>query len=102
MDDKLYTITLADGRVIENLKKNGDNFISQNPISKSIFEGNCSPYIVSDGEYEELHEDAELVQVSEMFGEYWFVLRDLSAQEIAMAKMSSDIDFIAMMNDVEL
>ena len=28
MDDKIYKITLADGTVIDNLKLNGNNFIS--------------------------------------------------------------------------
>lgn len=30
------------------------------------------------------------------------VLRQFSAMELAMAKMSSNIDFLAMMQDVEL
>lgn len=47
-------------------------------------------------------ENMDLVQITEMNGEYWFVLRQFSATELAMAKMSSNIDFLAMMQDVEL
>ena len=47
-------------------------------------------------------ENMDLVQITEMDGEYWFVLRQFSATELAMAKMSSNIDFLAMMQDVEL
>ena len=38
MEDKTYSITLADGTVIDDLKLNGNNFISKSPITKEIFE----------------------------------------------------------------
>lgn len=41
MDDKIYKITLADGTVIDNLKLNGNNFISPVEIDETIFDGNC-------------------------------------------------------------
>lgn len=95
-------ITLADGTVIENLLRNGDNFISFESIEQNIFDGNCSPVLINDGEFEEFHENMELVQITEMNGEYWFVLRDLTPDELEKIKMQSDIEYVAMMSGVEL
>ena len=102
MEDKVYTITLADGTEITDLGLNGDNFISQNAIDADIFDGNCSPVVISDGETEVTHENMELVQITRVGNEYWLVLRDLSADELARIKMQSDIEYVAMMAGVEL
>lgn len=102
MDDKTYKITLADGAVIDNLKLNGNNFISKTRIAAEMFLDNCSPVIVSDGENNDVHENVELVRLSEMNGEYWFVLRDIPADELEKIKMQSDIEYVAMMAGVEL
>ena len=50
MDDKIYKITLADGTVIDNLKLNGNNFISPVEIDETIFDGNCLNVTINDGE----------------------------------------------------
>lgn len=102
MDDKTYKITLADGAVIDNLKLNGNNFISKTRIAAEMFLDNCSPVIVSDGENNDVHENVELVRLSEMNGEYWFVLRDIPADELEKIKMQSDIEYVAMMAGIEL
>ncbi len=102
MDNKIYAITLADGTVIENLKLNGNNFISENPVSADIFDGNCSPVVISNEDYDEKHEHMELVQVAEYDGQYWFILRDLSYEELDKIKTRSDIEYLAMMAGVEL
>lgn len=103
MDEKVYKITLADGTVIENLTLNGNNFVSTETITAATFESNCSPVIINDGTIDDTHENMELVQVTnDADGNYLFVLRDLSETEIAQAKIKSDIEYIAMMCDVEL
>lgn len=102
MKNKIYTITLSDGTTLENLKLNGDNFISKVKVDAALFVGNCSPLIISDGENEEIHEHAELVQITEYDGEYWIVFRDISEQEIRDAKVRADIDYMAMMTNVDL
>lgn len=103
MDEKIYTIILADGTSIENLKLNGNNFISRTMIDSAIFADNCSPVTISDGNNEEAHSDMELVQVTRSeSGDYWFVLRDISEEELSKIKMQSDIEYVAMMTGVEL
>lgn len=102
MDKKTYVITLADGTEIRNLRLNGNNFISAVPIDAATFEGNCSTVIVNDGENDEVHENMELVQLTPMGEEYWFVLRDLTDGELEKIKMQSDIEYVAMMAGVEI
>ena len=102
MDEKRYTITLADGTELTDLRLNGDNYISDEPVSEDIFDENCTPLIVSDGETEEVHENAELIQVAQYGSEYWITFRDLTQAELDNAKMRSDIEYLAMMTDVEL
>ena len=71
-------------------------------ITKEIFEDCCSPVVISDGETEVVHDNMELVQITPMGKEYWFVLRDISKAEMEKIKMQSDIEYIAMMAGVEL
>lgn len=87
MDKKIYTVTLADGTELPHLRLNGNNFISGSRITHSMFAGNCSTVVISDGETEELHEHMALVQITENDGEYWFVLRDIPEQEIRLNQM---------------
>lgn len=103
MDSKTYTITLADGTVLDNLKLNGNNFISNTPINADIFNENCSPVIISDGINSETHNHMELVQLTEQEPrKYWFVLREISDSELALIKIQSDIEYVAMMAGIEL
>lgn len=102
MDEKIYTITLDDGTQIENLRMNGNNFISQEEIDPDIFDGNLGTVTINDGETDEVHENMGLVQVTQMGEEYWFVLRDIPISEIERSKLRSDLDYLAMMADVEI
>lgn len=102
MDEKIYTITLKDGTQIENLRMNGNNFISQEQINPEIFDGNLEKVTINDGENDEVHENMGLVQVTQMGDEYWFILRDIPASEIANEKLRSDLDYLAMMTNVEI
>lgn len=102
MEEKVYSITLADGTELTDLELNGNNFISADPIEADIFTANCSPVVISDGEHEEVHDNMELVQIMPVGGEYWFILRDLTQDELDKIRMQADIEYIAMMTDVEL
>lgn len=102
MNRKVYMVTLADGTVIDNLKLNGNNFVSEEEISPMIFDGNCSPVIINDGARDVIHDNMELVQVTEEDGKYWFILRDISEAELNQIKIQSDIAYIAMMAEIEL
>lgn len=92
MDEKIYTVTLADGTELSGLRLNGNNFISEAEISADIFAGNCSSVTINDGETEDTHENMELIHVTQMGDEFWFALRDLSAAELARMRMEANIE----------
>lgn len=102
MEEKIYKITLADGTVIQNLRLNGNNYISTEIITEDMFTDNCSTVTINDGAKDVVHTNMELVQVVKYDDEYWFILRKLSDKELRDIKTRSDIDYIAMMTDIEL
>lgn len=102
MDKKIYKITLADGTIIDNLILNGNNFISTESIDASVFEANCAPVVISDGVNDEVHENMQLVRVASVDGASWIVLRDIPQKELEQMKIKSDIEYLAMMCDVDL
>lgn len=98
-----YTITLADGTVLNNLTMNGNNYISVTEIDEEVFDGNLSSVMVSDGETEQAYENMDLIHLTaNSSGEYWFALRALSADEIERMQLRSDIEYISMMTGIEL
>lgn len=99
----MASITLSDGTIIDNLTVNGDNFISTIELTPEMFFNKLSPVTI---ETEELgsviHEHMDLVQITHPDDNWWFVLRDLTDFELQQIKIRSDVDFIAMMTDVDL
>lgn len=57
---------------------------------------------ISDGETTTVMEHAVLVQCKKYGKEYWFVLRELSAEELMAAKTQANIEYISMMADIDL
>lgn len=102
MDELIYAITLEDGSIINDLRLNGNNFISKKEIKSEIFDGNLGVVIINDGKKEIKYQNMILVQITKMEEEYWFVLREMSEQEIRDAKMRSDIDYLSMMTEIEI
>ena len=100
--DKNYSIKLANGLVLKNLTLNGNNYISKEEVKASIFSRNCSPVIINDGIMDEVHEHMELIHINFVNGEYWIALRDISESELTIKKKRADIDYIAMMTDVDI
>lgn len=97
-----YRIVLADGTEIGGLRMNGNNFVSDVPVDETVFDGNLTPVTIYHGLIPEIHEHMELVQVTKMKNEYWLVLRDIPKSELDAMQVRADIDFLAMMTDVEL
>lgn len=103
----MYRIKLSDNTVIDNLLINGNNFVSATELTEADFEGKLSPVTITDLETgtEELHEHMELVQIINVDyteGNWYFVLRDLTEDELWRAYVMGNIDYLAMMSDVEL
>ena len=98
----MATIILADGTRLSNLEVNGDNYLSDTEITSDIFDSNTSPVIIDTEDGRAIHDHMELVQITHPDNKWWFVLRDLSENELSQIKIRGDIDYIAMMVDVDL
>lgn len=104
--EKSWKITLANGTRLENLRLNGNNFISDTEITADIFNGNLSKVVIEgieDGkESVQQYEHMELVQIVHYEDGYYFILRELSQDELQRIKTQADIEYLAMMSDIDL
>lgn len=104
----MYTVTLTDGTILENLVLNGNNFISETPLDASIFENNLRTVHITGPNVDETFENLDLASLREDGGKYWLVLRSLSDQELKERSMLANIselfatsdDIILMMADL--
>lgn len=72
----MYKIILSDGTVLENLELNGNNYISQEPIDSTVFEGKLSEITFTDGENTEIMYDAMLCSNRVVDGRSWLVFAE--------------------------
>ncbi len=102
-EKEIFSIELSNGTRIENLELNGNNFISDTEVTEETFNGGLSEVRISGNKgtsYSINH--AKLIQIMEFEDKWWFILAEKSAEELMFEKLSSDIDYIAMMSDIEL
>ena len=97
-----WKVTLADGTSLGSLKLNGNNFISTTEVTKEMFEDNLTEVTIEGGDTIEKHENMELVQISKMGEEWWFILRDIPAEELEQMALKAQLDYLSMMVDPEL
>ena len=105
--EKSWEITLSDGTKLENLRLSWNYYISNTIITENNFKGKLSKVIIKetteDGQVTtQEYEHMELVQVVHYEDGYYFILRELSAAELKEIKMQSDIEYLAMMTDIDL
>ncbi len=104
METKTYTITLTDGTVLSGLKLINGSFYSEQPITADIFKNNLTNVTISGGAITEIHKQMKLANnfVFQTEGSWHFTLSDVSEEEIKMNKLRSDLEYLAMMSDIEL
>lgn len=104
METRTYTITLTDSTVLNNLKLIDGIFYSEQPITAGIFKNNLTNVTISGGEITEIHKQMKLANdfVFQTEGLWHFTLSDVPEEEIKMNKLRSDLEYLAMMSDIEL
>lgn len=111
--ERTWTVALADGTLIENLTLGGNNFQSETEITADMFDGNLSEVHISasDGDmvgcaYPATLHDVELVQITppedNPDGKWWFILRELSEDELFKMRVRAQLDYLAMNSDIDL
>ena len=101
--EKSWKITLANGTQLKDLRLNGNNFVSETEITADVFNGNLSKVVIEDeeGKVQE-YQHMELVQIVHYEDGYYFILRELSKEELERIKTQADIEYLAMMSDIDL
>lgn len=104
--EKPWKITLANGTQLKDLRLNGNNFISETEITEDIFEGNLSKVVIegfeNGQEVTKEYEHMQLIQIVHYEDGYYFILRELSKDELERIKIQADIEYLAMMSDIDL
>ena len=99
MEELTYSITLGDGKTIEDLTMNGNNFVSQSELSEDDFTDLTEVTVtVSDGS-EQTYGEMELVQVAHYSDGWYFILRELTQEEISRKENEAQTYYTAMMTD---
>lgn len=102
MEEKIYKVILSDGTILDNLTLNGNNFVSKSEIDSSVFTDNLSVVTINDGENDEVHHNMRLIRCYTFDGMWWFILNDISKEEMDREKLRSDMEYLAMMINVDL
>lgn len=103
-----WKITLADGTIIEGLELNGNNFVSKTKVTTEMFIGKLAkvsidgPENVDDAGLRGEHGPMELLQIAQYDGDWYIALRDIPAGELERRRIMGDIEYIAMMADINL
>ena len=107
----MIKITLANGKQIADLTMNGNNYVSESVIDRAIFSNNLHRMLVEktttdqDGNpviTKQQYENMSLVYFDVQNGKTYFVINPVSELEMQIAKIRSNIDYLAMMtgNDI--
>lgn len=106
----MITITLANGKQLTDLYMDGNNYVSNQILDPSIFTNNLHRIHVEETERIDNETHHRVNQYENMSLDYfvvrdektYFVLNPVSALEMQIAKMRSNIDYLAMMtgNDI--
>lgn len=99
MEGQTYTIEFADGKTLENITMNGNNYVSQVEITEDDFTDLSSVTITDEeGHVEELGE-TELVKIMHYSDGWYFILHELCPEEISRRNMEAQTFYTAMMTD---
>ena len=96
MEKGTFKIVLADGTSAENLRRNGNNYISKTEITAEMFAGNLSTVTVEGPDGAQTYHDMKLVQISKVGKEWWFILAEKSEQEKMFEKLETATDDIIL------
>ena len=97
-----WTVTLDDGTAIGCLTLSGNNFISDTELTPEMFDGKLSKITATDGDNTLEWNNAELVQITHPDSRWWFVLRELSPEELFRATTKAKLDYLALVTDTDL
>lgn len=97
MENEKFTITLADGTQITGLSMNGNCFISNTEIEEyKLTDDNLLTVTINEETYENMTCD----NLWEDNGEWWFILREKTKEELKELELNAKIEFLMAMQGV--
>ncbi len=97
MEKGTFTITLADGTQLLNLKENGNCIISKDQIDADLLDDENLLEVDIGGVQ---HENMTCTNLWEENSETWFILRDKTEAELKELEIDAKIDFLMAMQGV--
>lgn len=107
----MWKITLADGTILDNLKLNGNNFISQTELTPANFTGKLGHVIIEctdnnpneadlfmAGTFEHMRLDA----LRKYADGWYFVLNPIPDDELRLMRLEANQEYLAMMTEIDL
>ena len=91
-------ITFTNGMVVE-AEENASSLITER---KPDFPSDLSVVTVTGTNGEHVYKNAEIIECASVDGRYWFSFREISEKERASKQLQANIEYIAMMTDVDL
>lgn len=91
-------ITFTNGTVIE-AEENASSLITD---SRPDFPADLSSVKVTGAGGERIYKNAEIIKCASVDGRYWFAFREISESERTARQMQANIEYIAMMTEVDL
>lgn len=95
---KTAKITFKNGMEIM-AEENGSCLVTD---SRPEFPACLSPVIVSGAGGDHKYENAEVIECASTDGRYWFAFREMPEPERVARQMQANIEYIAMMTEVDL
>lgn len=97
-----YNIELGDGKLLEDLTLNGNNYVSKDPITEDDFT-DLSHVIITDSEgcVTEM-DNVKLLQIAEYADGWYFILEEMSLTELKAMANDAQILFTALATDTLL
>lgn len=95
----MINIELSDGSVIQDLEVNGNCLISENNIKNELLTDDMLSEIVIDGV---TYKNITLVRKWVQDDKTWLAFRQKTEDEIWKEQCKSNLDYIAMMSNVDL
>ena len=87
----MYTVTLQDGTVLDNLTLNGNNYISETLIDDATFDNNLDTVTINDGETTQTYTNMKLI-ANQVFGEKtWFIIEQKTQQDIEKERLEKEL-----------
>ena len=103
MDEKIfYTIEFSNGEKIENLTLNGNNYVSKTEITEDMFNNLLNITIIGSDNSKQIIQYGKLLQIAHYQDGWYFIITEMSPDEIFKEKILANIDYIAMETGIDL